>query len=217
LQIGKQRRKAWKVNFSRATVVLAALCLWTGTATADLFGGSEKKKKTEESSNKPKSEGDSSKKKGQEEGLLTRMWGKFHHAPAEGAKTVGVERQLGKSRVLLSMSLDPSPVKLSEVRQLKVTLRVANAQKKMVQLEFPTTQRIEVLVKDKVGKMVEQWSEDRTFASEPGMVSINPGEHLEYSATVSTRDMVAGQTYTVEALFPNYESLRLQQDVVAEK
>ncbi len=191
-------------------------CCCSVTFGADLAGTYGKKKKDDDTVQQ-----NSGPKKTKEHGpgLLTRMWEKFHPAekPAAAGTTAAVERQVGKSRVQLSMSVDPQPVKLSESRTLKVTLHVFNHEKKLVQLEFPTTQRIEVLVKDKVGKLVEQWSEDRTFANDPGMVSINPGEHLEYSATISTRDLVAGQTYTVEALFPNYESLRLQHDVVAEK
>ena len=40
------------------------------------------------------------------------------------------------------------------------------------------------------------------------VVAINPGERLEYAVNVSTRDLVAGETYTVEAFFPNFEPLR---------
>ena len=128
-----------------------------------------------------------------------------------------VERTVGGKKLMLSMSVDPNPPKLSDARQMKVVLHVSNQSKRLVQLEFPTTQRIEVLVRSSNGKLVEQWSEDRSFANEPGMVSVNPGEHLEYSATLSTRDMVAGEAYTVEALFPQYEPLRVQKIVTPVK
>lgn len=118
---------------------------------------------------------------------------------------------------MIGMKVEPLPLKLSDTRQMKVTVVLANKSSKLVQLEFPTTQRIEVLVRNTSGKLVEQWSEDRTFANEPGIRAINPGERLEYAATLSTRDLAAGQSYTVEALFPNYESLRLQRTVVPEK
>jgi hypothetical protein len=154
-------------------------------------------------------------------GILNRLWSKI--TPAKSVSAPGapasdaVERRIGNKRLMLSMSIDPQPLSLSEVRLIKVTLQVANATKKLIQLEFPTTQRIEVIIRNPVGKLVEQWSEDRTFANEPGMVSINPGERLEYTVNLSTRDMVAGETYTVEALFPNYEPLRLQRSIKAEK
>jgi hypothetical protein len=156
-------------------------------------------------------------------GLLDDLWARIKptkKAAAPGSSAVpndAVERAVGKNKLMLSMSVEPHPLKLSEARQMKVTMVVANKSSKLVQLEFPTTQRIEVLVRHAGGKLVEQWSEDRTFANEPGIRAINPGERLEYAVTLSTRDLAAGQSYTVEALFPNYESLRLQRTVVPEK
>ena len=93
-------------------------------------------------------------------------------------------------RLELTMSVEPLPLDLGETRQLKVTLRLANKSKRLVQLDFPTTQRIEVLVRNRNGKLVEQWSEDQAFNNEPTLVAINPGERLEYSANIATRDMV---------------------------
>ena len=85
------------------------------------------------------------------------------------------------------------------------------------QLDFPTSQRIEVLVKNAAGKTVEQWSEDHAFTNELSVETINPGERLEYSANISTRDMAAGQSYTIEAFFPNYDALRTTKAIVPEK
>lgn len=120
-------------------------------------------------------------------------------------------------RLELSILLEPLPLKLPETRQLKVTLQLTNKSKKFVQMEFPTSQRIEVLVKNKEGKLVEQWSEDQAFASEPTLVVVNPNERLEYSASVATRDMVPGESYTIEAFFPNFEPLRIQKTIVPER
>ncbi|MEA3207564.1 MAG: Intracellular proteinase inhibitor [Chthoniobacter sp.] len=116
----------------------------------------------------------------------------------------------GKSwrQLVPSVVLEPTPLKLSEVRSFKVMLHLKNAGKKLAQLEFPTSQRIEVLIKDETGKLLEQWSEDQAFENEPTQVTINPGERLEYTATVSTRDLKAGKNYTVEGFFPNFEQLR---------
>lgn len=156
-------------------------------------------------------------------GLFDDLWAKIKPKPKAGAPGTGgvpsdaVERPVGNKKLMLSMTVEPQPLKLTDARQMKVTVTVSNKSPKMVQLEFPTTQRIEVLVRNAGGKLVEQWSEDRTFANEPGIRAINPGERLEYSVTLSTRDLVVGQTYTVEALFPNYDSLRLQRNVVPQK
>lgn len=108
----------------------------------------------------------------------------------------------------MKMTVEPLAPNLGEARQITVTLRLQNRGKRLAQLDFPTTQRIEVLVRNTAGGLVEQWSEDHAFQNEPGLVAINPGERLEYSATVSTRDFAAGQEYIVEGFFPNYESLR---------
>ena len=129
----------------------------------------------------------------------------------------GKSGQLKWKKLLLTMKLEPLPLKLGETRQLKVTLQLTNESKKFVQLEFPTTQRIEVLVKRPDGKLVEQWSEDQSFSSEPSLVTINPGERLEYGVSVATRDMVAGEPFVIEAFFPNYEPLRVEQTIVPER
>lgn len=113
-----------------------------------------------------------------------------------------------------SITIAPEPLKLAEVRTFKVTLQLANKGRKLAQLDFPTTQRIEVLVKDKAGRQVEQWSEDQAFQNEPTLVTINPGERLEYVANVATRDLKAGEPYTVEGFFPNFDQLRASRKIV---
>jgi hypothetical protein len=147
-------------------------------------------------------------------GMMSRMigWVPF----------VGGDREPGGAdvqgrRLALTMEIAPTPVKLSETRTIQVTLRLANRSKKFAQLSFPTTQRIEVLLKNKQGKLVEQWSEDQAFSNEPSLVTVNPGERLEYVANVATRDLVAGEPYVVEGFFPNFEELRVQKTVVPEK
>ena len=117
----------------------------------------------------------------------------------------------------MSLKIEPNPVRLSENRQIKVTLTLVNRGSKLAQLEFPRSQRVEVLLKSKSGLTVEQWSQDQAFSNEPTMVAINPKERLEYSVSVSTRDMVAGETYTVEGFFPNFDALRKEGKITAQK
>ena len=121
------------------------------------------------------------------------------------------------ARLAVEMKLTPLPLKLSEANRLKVTLTLVNRTKKLVTLEFPTAQRVEVLVKSAAGKLVEQWSQDQAFAQEVTVVTINPGERVEYVAEVATRDLAAGQSYVVQGLFPNHENLRAEQTLVPEK
>lgn len=129
----------------------------------------------------------------------------------------GDARAVRWKKLSLTMQVEPSPVRLSETRQIKVTLRLENRGRRLIQLEFPTTQRIEVLLRRKDGRLVEQWSEDQAFANEATVVAINPGERLEYAVSVATRDLAAGQPYTIEAFFPNYEQLRTSLSIVPEK
>ncbi|MEP6669996.1 MAG: BsuPI-related putative proteinase inhibitor [Chthoniobacter sp.] len=136
-------------------------------------------------------------------------------------KTVGLAKDpttttaTGFKGLEIGLAVDPAQVKVGEVKQIKATVTLANHSKKIAQLEFPTTQRIEILVKSKEGKTIEQWSEDQAFSNEPTMVTINPNERLEYAVSVATRDMVADQTYTVEAFFPNFDQLRKSITVAA--
>jgi hypothetical protein len=144
--------------------------------------------------------------------LLHRMLHPFEK-PHGGASTTAT----GFKQLEIALQVEPAAVKVPEVRQMKVTVTLANRGHKIVQLDFPSTQRIEVLVKSKEGKIIEQWSEDQAFANEPSIVAVNPNERLEYTVSVSTRDMVAGETYSVEGFFPNFEHLRKAITVTAEK
>lgn len=117
----------------------------------------------------------------------------------------------------MEMALSPEQTKLSETRQIQATLSLTNRSKKLVQLEFPSTQRIEVVVRNSKGKAVVQWSEDETFTNDPSFVAINPGEHVEYTASLATRDLAAGQLYTIEGFFPKYPQLRAHRLVTPVK
>ena len=132
----------------------------------------------------------------------------FNKNPGEAKPVAG--------KLVASITIAPQPVKLADARTFKVTLQLNNKGRKLVQLDFPTTQRIEVLVKDAAGRRVEQWSEDQAFQNEPTLVTINAGERLEYVANVATRDLKAGEAYTVEAFFPNYEKLRATKTITPE-
>ena len=115
------------------------------------------------------------------------------------------------------IKLSPLPLKLSETNRIKVTLTLTNHGKKLVPLDFPTSQRIEVLIKTGAGKTIEQWSQDQSFTNEPTVVTINPGERAEYTVEVATREMSAGQSYIVQGFFPKYGELNAERMLVPEK
>ena len=111
-------------------------------------------------------------------------------------------------KLAIEVVIDPPAPKLSEQRTMTVTVRLHNKGKRVAQLAFPSTQRVDVLVKTKDGKVVEHWADDHRFENEPGLVAVNPGERLEYNLSVATREMSAGSEFIVEGFFPAYESLR---------
>jgi hypothetical protein len=146
------------------------------------------------------------------------LWRLLH--PTGGAKAKEHETEIKGTHFKhlgLAISIEPKILKLSEIHEFKVMLTLVNRGPQLVQLEFPTSQRIEVVIKTKAGKMVEQWSEDQAFVNEPTLVTINPNERLEYVANMATRDLVAGESYVLEAFFPNFEAIRAGVPLVLEK
>jgi len=128
-----------------------------------------------------------------------------------------VDPKTKDKKLVLTMDFTPQPVKLTEGNKIQVTLLLTNKTGRFVQLDFPTTQRIEVLLHNQAGKLVTQWSEEQSFTNDAGYVTLDPDEHVEYSVTISGRDLVAGKTYTLEGFFPNYENLRVTRDFVPQR
>lgn len=99
---------------------------------------------------------------------------------------------------------DPADFPLSGRREVKVVYALVNSSKQTQRLDFPTSQRFEVIMRGPEGRRLFQWSEDRAFAAVASSVVVNPGERLEYEACIPTRDMLVGRTYEVEAILPGY-------------
>lgn len=137
-------------------------------------------------------------------------WIPGFHAETPAKEKGAVQKALKSNGLEMSLNLAPHPLSLSETRRIQVTLRLTNVSRRFVQLEFPTTQRIELLLRDKAGNTLAQWSEDQLFEPTPGVVGINPGEHLEYRAALATRDLYPGGSYTVTAFFPTRPDLKLE-------
>ncbi len=134
-----------------------------------------------------------------------------HHDPNANAM------ESGWRKLSMSMVLSPANVKLPQDKSVGVSVSVVNTGTDPVQLEFPNSERIEVLIKDDSGKVLSKWSEDQKLAEEEGFLVINPGEKLDYTATISTREMAAGKTYLIEAFFPKFDELRASRTVVPTK
>ena len=100
----------------------------------------------------------------------------------------------------MRVKVNPDVIRLSEARTLEVHLQLINRSKKSVNLIFNDSRKYDFVLRDVSGKKLAQWSDDQPVNQNPGYVIINPGERAEFVGNVSTRDMVAGRTYTLEAL-----------------
>jgi len=138
-------------------------------------------------------------------GWFTRMLHPFHSNPVPTYKD---PRLRG---LLLELKLSPQPVKLSEVRQLEVKISLSNVSKRAVSLDFPTEQRVEILLKNSSENILTTWSENRAFEGNSATVLINPGEHIFYPETIATRELTPNKVFLVEVLFPQYPELRIRQ------
>ena len=109
--------------------------------------------------------------------------------------------------LILTVDLPSEAVKLTEMRQLPVHILLTNRGDHAVELDFPTEQRIEILLHDSTGRVVTRWSENRAFEEQPGTLLINPNEHVEYAETIATRELSPGKVFTVEVVVPAYPEL----------
>lgn len=134
--------------------------------------------------------------------------------PFGGKSDKAAEPERVWRNLAMSITLDPETIRVSEVRAVGARVLVENKGKHAVQLDFPTTQRVQVRVRDDAGSLLTQAVDQTKGHPEQGFIVINPDERLEYSAAVSTRGMQAGRSYTVEAFFPAYPDLRTTRAVI---
>jgi hypothetical protein len=147
-----------------------------------------------------------------EPGLLGRMWESTTKLnPFDSGlkpREMKERKPVNLKSITAHVTVDPIAPKLGEQRQITATLRLINKGKRLAQLEFSTSQRVEGVIRDKLGNVIERWSEDHSFEKTPGVVSINPGERVEFALSLATREMSAGETYHAEAFVVGYESLK---------
>lgn len=113
--------------------------------------------------------------------------------------------------LMLTLELSAQPIKLSEVRQMDVRVRLTNKGRRPVTLDFPNAQRIEIHLKNSSEKIVETWSDNHAFADVIGTVLINPQESIEYAETIATRELTPNKVFIAEAFFPEFPELRIRQ------
>ena len=116
------------------------------------------------------------------------------------------------SGLVLSVEVSPQPVKLSEVRQMDV--RVTSDQQgrnARCRWSFPIRNASRFVCALPPAGVLTTWSDNHAFAETPGSVMINPQEHIEYAETIATRELSPNRVFIVEAFFPKYPELRVQQ------
>src|SRR5437016_7023377 len=117
--------------------------------------------------------------------------------------------------VAVDLQITPQTVKLSEVRQLAIKVTLTNLSKRPVALDFPTSQRIEIYLKNSAGEILTKWSDNHAIAEKPATILINPQERIEYNETISTRDLTPNKVFIAEVFFPQYPELRIRQKFLA--
>src|SRR5207237_2670234 len=115
----------------------------------------------------------------------------------------------------LDLQIAPQTVKLSEVRQLEIKVTLTNLSKRPVSLDFPTNQRIEIYLRNSAGDILTKWSDNHAITQKPGTILVNPQERIEYSETISTRELTPNKVFIAEVFFPQYTELRIRQKFLA--
>jgi hypothetical protein len=109
----------------------------------------------------------------------------------------------------MRVKINPEVIRLSDTRALEVHLQLINRSRKPINLLFNDNRKYDFILRDMNGKKLAQWSDDQPVNQTPGYVIINPFERAEFVGNVSTRDMVAGRTYTLETTVVGYDKMRL--------
>jgi Intracellular proteinase inhibitor len=129
----------------------------------------------------------------------------------EGANELNLESyktklEINPAQVTLTRIRDPQP---SDEITIKFTL--INASDKGSTLYFPTSQRMDAVIRDSEGKTIYTWSEDFEFATEPGYSYVNAGERLNYQLKIpfqALRGKVPQGEATITASLVNYPQMK---------
>ncbi len=140
-----------------------------------------------------------------------RTWlNRMFHPFGGGGETLPEYKDAQLRGLLLTLKIE-QPVRLSETRQMAVTIRLTNKAKRSITLDFPSSQRFEIYLMNSGGKVLTAWSDNHAFTDEPSTIMINPQEHIEYAETIATRELSPNKVFLCEVYFPNYPDLRVQQ------
>ncbi len=107
----------------------------------------------------------------------------------------------------------PGEFSLKDQRELDATYSVRNNTGKILRLDFSTSQRMDMVTRDASGTVVDKWSDDRAFVDQDGIIIVNPKERIQFDESIPTRDMKAGQPYTIQAGITGYPEYDVNRTV----
>jgi len=116
----------------------------------------------------------------------------------------------------VDLAVEPAKFPLQDRREVNVIYTIRNNTKAMTRLEYPTSQRLDIVTTDSKGNVVDRWSDDRAFQPEEGIVVINPKERIEYQEKIPTREMKPGERYKIEAVTTSQEKFPAGNSVTPE-
>jgi hypothetical protein len=130
------------------------------------------------------------------------------YGPITGTVEYGLE---------MRVTLSPDTIKLPDTRSFEARIVLINRTKKAVTLQFNDSREYDFLLQDASGKKLVQWTDDQPVNQNPGYVIVNPGERSEFVGTISTRDMVAGRPYVLQASLVGYPKLMTTINLTPQK
>ena len=128
--------------------------------------------------------------------------------PVTGTVAYGLE---------MRVALSPDTIKLPDTRSFEARIVLINRTKKAVTLSFNDSRSYDFLLRDAAGKKLVQWTDDQPVSQNPAYVIVNPTERSEFVGTISTRDMVLGRPYVLEASIVGYPKLTTTINLTPQK
>jgi hypothetical protein len=120
-----------------------------------------------------------------------------------------------KQRLRLEVVGAVNPVLVRATSSIEVQLRVVNPTKRAQVLEFSSGKRVEAVVRNAAGQIVSRASEGGTEAGPGSLVTVNPGERLEYRLSLPTSGLKPGNVYTLEAAVTGQAGLLARMEITA--
>ena len=113
----------------------------------------------------------------------------------------------------LNLMVEPAHFSIANNPELNITFKITNDKKDLTMLTFPTSQRLEMIIKDAHGNIISRWSDNHSFELNEDVVTINPKESILYTEKMATSMMKDGETYTLEVALANHPEYTLSQQL----